>query len=367
MPTRLLYLTRRFPPSVGGMETLAAGVWRTLSAAAPDSELIAHGGSRRALPRWLPSALARTARLVITRRVDFVLTGDAVMYAATRPLLRVLRVPSATMAVGLDMTYGNRAYRAVVHRALRRADAVIAISESTAAVARGLGVPAARVHVIRLGVDAPEVTVQQHNEARARLNVLLGTTNDQVLLLTLGRLVRRKGTVWFLRNVLPQLPGRIVCVVAGDGPEAAPVRGVVADLGLNDAVRLLGQVDDPDRELLLRGTDLFVQPNIPVPGDIEGFGLVTIEAAMRGLPVVAADLEGLAEAVVDGVTGTLLPSGDADAWIGELRRLAAYPDRLVVQGRAFQKAARERYSERIMGDQLIRVLGLETEPAGGRK
>ncbi len=90
---------------------------------------------------------------------------------------------------------------------------------------------------------------------------------------------------------------------------------------------------------------------------------------MRGLPVVAANLEGLAEAVVDRMTGILLPSSDAGAWIAELTRLAADCDRLSLQGQAFQKAACERYSERVMGDELLRVLGLEpagaeSEPAG---
>jgi phosphatidyl-myo-inositol dimannoside synthase len=353
-----LFLTRKFPPSVGGMETLAAGVWRTLSAAAPDSVLVAHSGPNRSLPAWLPVALVRVVRLALSRRIDLVLTGDAIMYAAVRPLLRLLRVPSATMVLGLDMTYGNRAYRAVVPPALRRAELVIAISEATAKVARDLGIPPGRVHVVQLGVDAPEVSAEQRVEARRRLNAILGTTDDQMLLLALGRLVRRKGTAWFVRNVIPELPGRVVCVVAGDGREAEQVHRAVAELGLDDRARLLGQVDDAQRELLLRGADVFVQPNIRVPNDIEGFGLVTIEAAMRGLPVVAADIEGLAEAVVDGVTGTLLPSGDARAWIDELTRLAADRDRLAAQGRAFQKAARERYTERIMGEQLLRVLGL---------
>jgi glycosyltransferase involved in cell wall biosynthesis len=341
------------------MQTLAGGVWRTLSTAAPDSVLVAHRGSDRSLVRWLPGAIARTIRLVLARRVDIVVLGDAVTHAAFWPALRLLRMPSATMVLGLDMTYGNRAYKAVVPRLLRRADLVIAISEATATVARELGIPPARVHVVRLGVDAPGVTREQRSEARARLNVRLGTTDEQVLLLALGRLVRRKGVEWFLRRVLPRLPEHVVFVVAGDGREADHVQTAVAELALDDRVRLLGEVDDAERELLLRGTDLFVQPNVPVPGDIEGFGLVTIEAAMRGLPVVAADLEGLAEAVVDGLTGTLLPSGDADEWTRELTYFVADRDRLAAQGRAFQAAARERYSERIMGEQLLRVLGIE--------
>jgi phosphatidylinositol alpha-1,6-mannosyltransferase len=362
MPARPLFVTRRFPPSVGGMQTLAAGVWRTLSAAVPHSVLLAHGGSNRALPWWLPSAVLRTARLVSSRRVDMVLTGDALMYAAVSPVLRLLRTPCSTMVLGLDMTYDNHAYRAVVYPALRRAENVIAISEATATVARDLGVPPERVHVVPLGVDSPEVTPEQRVEARGSLHELLGTGDERLLLLTLGRLVRRKGVVWFLRNVLPQLPSHVVYVVAGDGDDAERVRDTVAAMGLRERVQLLGEVDERERELLLQGADLFVQPNIRVPGDIEGFGLVTIEAAMRGLPVLAADLEGISEAVVDGVTGRLLPSGDAQAWVAELTTLAADRAHLVAQGLAFQEAARSRYSERRMGEELVRLLGLGPDP-----
>jgi len=340
------------------MQTLAAGVWRTLFAAAPASILVAHGGSNRRLPVWLLGAMARTVRHVVARRADLVLTGDAVMWAAAWPLLRLLRVPAATMVLGLDMTYGNPVYRAVVPRLLRRAETVVAISESTAAVARGLGVAPDRIRVVRLGVDAPDVTPAERGEARQRLGERLGVADDTVLVLTLGRLVRRKGTEWFLRNVLPRLPEQIVFLVAGDGREAEPLRDAVGELDLGARVQLLGTVDDADRELLLQGADLFVQPNIVVPGDIEGFGLVTVEAAMRGLPVVAADLEGLAEAVVHGETGTLLPSADADAWVAHLTELVRDRDALATQGKAFQTAARERYSERIMGEQLLAALGI---------
>jgi phosphatidyl-myo-inositol dimannoside synthase len=358
VPPRVLFITRRFPPSIGGMQTLAAGVWRTLSAAAPASILVAHGGSNRRLPVWLPGAMARTARHVVARRAELVLTGDAVMWAAAWPMLRLLRIPAATMVLGLDMTYGNPVYRVVVPRLLRRAKTVVAISESTAAVARGLGVAPDRIRVVRLGVDAPDVSPDDRREARGRLVERLGVSEDAVLVLTLGRLVRRKGAEWFLRNVLPRLPEQVSFVVAGDGREAEQVRRAVAELGLETRVQLLGTVDDSERELLLRGADLFVQPNVAVPGDIEGFGLVTVEAAMRGLPVVASDLEGLAEAVVDGVTGTLLPSADADAWAAHLSALVADPEGLAEQGKAFQVAARERYSERIMGEQLVAALGI---------
>jgi phosphatidyl-myo-inositol dimannoside synthase len=211
---------------------------------------------------------------------------------------------------------------------------------------------------VRPGVDAPNVTPEERRDTRRRLVDQLAVAEDAVVLLTLGRLVRRKGTEWFVRDVLPLLPEEVVLVIAGDGREAEQVRGAVMASGLERRVRMLGEVDDAERELLFRGADLFVQPNIAVPGDHEGFGLVTVEAAIRGLPVVAAELEGLAEAVVDGETGTLLPSGDVDAWVAGLSRLVADREALAARGQAYQAGARERYSERVMGEQLLVALGI---------
>jgi phosphatidylinositol alpha-1,6-mannosyltransferase len=356
MPTRPLFVTRKFPPSVGGMETLASGVWRALAAVRPDASLIAHGGSNRQLPRWLPGAVARTVWRVARRRAGFVLTGDALMYAVLAPFLHLLRVPHATMVMGLDVTFEHRAYRAVVHRALRRAPSVIAISAATARAAREFGVPAERVHVVRLGVPAPIVSATERDASRAELVRLLGLPDDAVVLLTLGRLVRRKGARWFIEQVLPELPDELHYVVAGDGPEAPLLRSAVEAAGLDHRVHLLGSVDDETRELVLRGADLFVQPNIRVPGDMEGFGLVTIEAALRGTPVAAADLEGIKDAVMDGRTGFLLPPEDTGAWVQRIGELAKDRDELGLLGQRFRAAAAERFGEEAMGTTLLELL-----------
>jgi glycosyltransferase involved in cell wall biosynthesis len=122
---------------------------------------------------------------------------------------------------------------------------------------------------------------------------------------------------------------------------------------------MLGRVDDADREDLLRGVDLFVQPNIPVSGDMEGFGLVTIEAAMRGTPVVAADLEGIKDAVIDGRTGILLPPQDRQGWIDRLSQLVAERGALASLGAEFQAVVRELYGEGAMARTLAEDLGLD--------
>ena len=362
VPARPLFVTRKYPPSIGGMQTLAAGVWRAMSSASSEAVLLAYGGSNRGLPRWLPFAVLRTASLLARRKIDLVLCGDALMYAVLTPILRAFRVRHAAMVMGLDLTYGNRIYRAVVHPLLRRAPAVLAISEATAEAARELGIPADRVSVVRLGVQTPDASPDRRT-ARRLVGELIGVGEDAVVLLTLGRLVRRKGARWFVGEVMPRLPAKVVYVLAGDGDELEPVQRAAVRAGTADRVYLLGQVDDEEREVLMRGADLFVQPNIRVPGDMEGFGLVTVEAAMRGVPVVAAALEGILDAVVDGQTGVLLSPGDADVWVTQLGAMVADRPSLEAAGARAASECRARYSEDGMRAAFVDLLRL---PQPGR-
>jgi len=351
-----VFVTRKFPPSVGGMETLAAGVWRSVWSVRPDSLKISHGGANRDLIWWVPACLARLAWLCLRGRVEYVLCGDALMNALCMPVLRVFGLPRATMIMGLDVTYRNRFYRALVHPPLRSAARVIAISAATAGQAREFGVPADRIVVLRLGVQRPAAGMVSRPEARAAVRRRLSLADDEVVLLTLGRLVRRKGVRWFTEFVLPRLGEHVHYVVAGAGPEEELIRATADAAGVSARLHLLGRVTDGMREELLAGADVFLQPNIPVPGDIEGFGLVTVEAAMRGTPVVAAKLEGIQDAVVNSRTGILLPPADAEAWVSELTGLLRAPLDLLALGDRFRTDAEELYSEEGMGRTLCAQL-----------
>jgi len=356
MSARPLFVTRKFPPSVGGMETLSAEVWTALQDIAPGARLVAHGGSNRTFPLWLPGALLRTAVLVLRRRVDVVLAGDALMYAALRPLLRVLRVRSATMVHGLDITYDSALYQRLSRPALLRAPQVIANSAATARVAEAAGVRPDRIGIVRPGLLVPEVSAADRARAGAQLRERYGLAASSVLLLTLGRLVPRKGGRWFVEHVLPGLPDAVY-LVAGAGPELEPIRAAAESAGVADRVRILGPVSEADRELLLAGADVFVQPNVRVTGDMEGFGLVVIEAALRGTPVVASGIEGILDAVEDGATGVLLPTGEAAAWQARLAGLTADRAGLVELGGRFQVRARELYGVEQLRTQLGAQLG----------
>jgi phosphatidylinositol alpha-1,6-mannosyltransferase len=330
------------------METLSATTWSVLSRAEPAATLIAYGGKNDLkLVLWFVRALLRVTARVLLRKDSVVVLGDAVTYAALAPLLLLTRTRHVTMVMGLDLTYQHPVYRKTVIPLLRKANRVLAISEATAEVARSVGIPADRVGVFQLGV-AVDADPLPHDTARAFVLTRWQLPADALLVTTLGRLVRRKGARWFAAEVMPLLSDDVHYLLAGSGPDEDEIRA----LG-DDRVHLLGRISDDEREQLLHGADLFVQPNIEVPGDMEGFGLVTIEAALRGLPVAAADLEGIKDAVVPGETGWLLPTGDAATWAtavtSELTDLPA----LERKGRAFQLRARELYSDEAMGASLL--------------
>jgi phosphatidylinositol alpha-1,6-mannosyltransferase len=248
----------------------------------------------------------------------------------------------------------------LVGPALRRAPRVIAISHATAEAAIARGVSPDRVSVVRLGIPPPEVGPESRRQAAESLRRRFAIGTDDVVMLTLGRLVRRKGVLWFVRKVFPRLPSNVAYLVAGDGPDADEVRKSVIALRLEERVHMLGAVDDSDRERLLRGADLFVQPNVPVPGDMEGFGLVILEAAMRDTAIVASGIEGIRDAVIDGQTGILLPSEHEDAWVERLTELVAAPADLRRLGAGFGRASRQLFGAEQMSRQMIRLLAEAT-------
>ena len=186
------------------------------------------------------------------------------------------------------------------------------MSQATRRLAEDKGLAPGRLCVIPNGLD---VAAFAGAADRAALAARLGRALDHTtVLLTTGRLVRRKGAAWFIREVMPQLPDNVIYVLAGAGPDEADIRAAVAARGLADRVLLLGRVDDRTRDLLLHSADIFIQPNIPVAGDMEGFGIAVLEAGICARPVLASALEGLLDAVADGRNGQLLPVQDAPAW-----------------------------------------------------
>lgn len=318
---RVLFIARAFPPALGGMETLAYRLSEAMRARADVTMLVNRGG-KKLLPAFLPYAVAAAAYLARKQRVHVVHLADALLAPAGLALKKLTGLPVTATVCGLDVTFPSRLYQSIVPRALSHLDITMPISTATEAEVRSRAGGRTPTVVIPLGVNPlPEPNDNAIRELKARA----GLNGQGKVLLTVGRLIERKGVAWFAEHVLPELPDDVVYIVVGEGKEYEVVRDAAARAGVSNRVRLLGCVP---RELVAaayRTADLFVMPNVPVPGDMEGFGLVALEAAASGVPVVASDLEGITEAVQHERNGLLVPPRSKDAYASTLNCLLALP------------------------------------------
>jgi phosphatidyl-myo-inositol dimannoside synthase len=332
---RILFVTRKYPPISGGMERYSKELYDALSGV-EDADLIANRLGNRALPLFLISAAARIA--LLGRRYDLIHFGDGLL-AVLLPFVRTFTRAAATITVhGLDVTYGNPIYRTLVLPWLRRADRVVCISGNTRKLCLAAGIQEDRIAVIPNGIAA----APSGASAIRRPAGLPEGPEAPRLLFTIGRLVRRKGHEWFIREVMSRLDARFAYVIAGEGPERPRIERAIAESGLGDRIFLLGKVDEAEKEWLYRNSRLFIMPNIPISGDVEGFGLVLVEAATRGLMAVASDLDGIPDATIPGETAVLVPAMDAGAFAAAIE--GASPD-----GARVRTAAESFAWERVVG------------------
>lgn len=235
---------------------------------------------------------------------------------------------------------------------------VVAISRATADLAAlkfGLSRPPAIVNP-----GAGPAPARGDIEARAiRLRQDLGLDAGPIVL-TVGRLVARKGVDLVLRSVADlraDHPG-LRYLIAGDGPERARLEADARALGIERQVHLLGSVDELTKWAAYDLCDVFVMPNRRLGGtDFEGFGIVFVEAALAGRPSIAGRSGGTADAVVDQLTGLLVEPERAGELTGALRRLLADGDLRRRLGQAGAERARSRFSTRAVGDSLRAQLG----------
>lgn len=170
-----------------------------------------------------------------------------------------------------------------------------------------------------------------------------GISESDLALVTVGRLVERKGqdkVIAALPAVSRQVP-EVKYVIVGDGPDRKRLAGLADKLGLRGKVIFAGAVPDPDLVKYYNLGDVFMMPSREIPkiGDIEGFGIVYLEAAACGKPVVAGRTGGAVEAIVDGETGFLVDSENAEELVGKTIKLLKDPDWRARMGQAGRERA----------------------------
>ena len=328
---RLLFVSHSFPPlnaplsNVGGMQRVATELHEALlQSPSVQAKLLVLRSSWEQTHLKTPLFLFRSAReikrLVKSDAIDLILFSSMVTASLAVLLKNTLQkssVKTATIVHGQDVTTPFGLYQWFVPRVFDALDAVFPVSRATGEQCTQRGLPESRLHVIPNGVKLSRFEPLTAAPAMrlALLNAVGDTENplpdDVLLLCSVGRQVKRKGFAWFIENVMTHLPENVHYWLAGDGPETEDILQKAQENNLSHRVRLLGRISDEHLSLLYRGADLFIMPNIPVPGTMEGFGVVMLEAGMGGLPVVAARLEGIQDVITEGQNGHYVESGDA--------------------------------------------------------
>jgi len=179
-------------------------------------------------------------------------------------------------------------------------------------------------------------------------------TRGSPVILYVGRLIPAKGVDTLIRSaphVFDVLPDAKVIVV-GDGPYCEVLQSLADQLGITSRVDFAGTQRDVSP--FYRKADVAAVPSLYEP-----FGIVAVEAMAASLPVVASNVGGLADSVVDGVTGWLVPPGDPEALADALLRILSLPDGGANMGRAGRERVLGNYTEDKMCERISELLGLE--------
>jgi len=155
---------------------------------------------------------------------------------------------------------------------------------------------------------------------------------------------------------VPRLSKDITYIIAGEGKEAAEILSTIHKHNLQDRVYCLGRVSDKEKELLLCTADVFIQPNIQVAGDMEGFGLVVLEAAMHGLVVIASRLEGLKDAICEGQNGLLVDPGNAREYKEIIESVLGNPSERKALGLKAKRYVINNYSWPLIAEKYLNTL-----------
>ena len=287
--------------------------------------------TRLVWPAWLPVVFF--IRNLRKRGYDWVMVshvlpmGTAAWIAALLGGARYI-----VMLHGLDIRLAQRSIwkRFLFRSILRRAGCVIANSEFTANEIQKID-PKLRPVVLTPGVEPFVLPKDSH--VREQHNI----PKEDAVILSVSRLVSRKG-IDRLIEAMRSLPKTVWLVVVGDGEDRERLQKLAEPV--RDRVLFMTDASDEERNAWYAESTLFALPVRDEGDDVEGFGIVYLEAALAALPVVAGKSGGASEAVLDELTGLLVDPLDTQALVVALKRLIDDPELAMLLGACGSQRAR---------------------------
>jgi phosphatidylinositol alpha-1,6-mannosyltransferase len=259
-------------------------------------------------PRWW-GLYRRISKLAGKERYDAVLCGKGLFEGMVGYLLkRKWGMPYAIFTYGMEIESWKKSWREnrKLYKVSQEASIVFCINDLTKDSLVSLGIDEKKIIKAWPGVDQ---AMFKHIAEEDILGVLKKYEIRRPYIISVGRLIERKGFDVLIESFakLDQTQfGNAQLVIVGDGPQLAELQNSVERELIDSSVLFLPEVPNEDLPALYAGAMLFAMTPRDLAGDIEGFGLVYLEAAAQGTPAVGTRTGGVPEAVIDGGTGILV-------------------------------------------------------------
>ncbi len=362
---KFLLITLEYPPTNGGI----AHYYSNLSANWPKANLDILDNHNNELIdlklsffKWRPS-IKKLYQLLKKREFDYLLVGQILPLGATAWLLSfVFNFRYAVFFHGLDFSLATKGGRKkwLSKLILKRADKIIPANSYVAKQLQEF-LPLKKDQIIIINPALGEI--KKPNEKIIEQIKQKYNLQEQKIILSIGRLVRRKGFDYCLQALKNITDLNWVYVVIGDGPDRDYLKQLSLDLfGENYASNIifLGEIEEAEKTAWLSLADVFLMPSRNINGDYEGFGIVYLEANAQHKPVIAGDSGGVRDAVKNGFNGLLVDPENTQAITDATRKLLTQPElaknlgefgyRRVITEFSWSKQAKKLY-EFLMGNQ----------------
>ncbi len=336
MKPQALIVTRNLPPLIGGMERL---VWHIVDELCPSYQVHVVGplGCRQHLPSgvntvevslnpmflFLFKINLATLWLALRNRPQIIMAGSGLTAPFVWLAARIIGARCVVYLHGLDIIVKNTLYHVLWLPFFRHFDCVLVNSRSTRQLAIEVSIPPERIKILHPGVELPCMSEQEKRREKFRKFHNIG---NEPVLLSVGRITTRKGLSLFADNIFPEIVNKIPDVhlfivgaspadaLMSDNGEYKKINAILQENGLKARVHWLGRCSENELKEAYFASDVHVFPVQKCGNDIEGFGMVAIEAAAHGVPTVAFAVGGVTDAVADGVCGELIPAGNNHAF-----------------------------------------------------
>lgn len=345
----ILFVSHKYPPSTGGMQKQSFELINGLKKYAKVHQIVYDG---RKTKLWFFITLRKKVRRACKLHpgISIIHYNDGLI-AAFAPTFGIKSsIKQVVTLHGLDVVFSNQMYQRRLLSVFNQFHLCITVSKATAVEALQRGLSPKKIVTIQNGVD---VSIKPMPVDSTFCKAISSDFNihlkNKKLVVALGRSVTRKGFSWFIENVYPRLiPGVIFVIIGPFSRHRTLIEKVLGMLPDNWSIQIermtgfpadekvirqllegpryqqgvyhVGKQTFPQIKQWLSAADVFVMPNIKVEGDMEGFGLVCLEAGLCGTTVFAADLEGIKDAIIPHKNGYLLPSADAIEWANTLNQ-----------------------------------------------